>query len=345
MNRARTLLGLLVIGLTVWVMAVVFTSPEAEATATTFTSSRQCAECHPTVFAEWENSWHAQSWTDPEVRALSNNFSNKDCIDCHAPRPVFETGIGQRVLPRAVRQIEGVDCISCHQMPDGRMAGTITNRGAACRPVERSELVRPEFCSGCHDQHGTVQQWKASRYAVPGEGYQDCLSCHMPFRNGDPTQGRDHTMHGGHSIELLRQAVALRAERVGDGWEVEVENVGAGHNYPTDERSRASDLMWRPHEPDAAEEDQAKWNQLYRFRNPYRHEVGLPNTELPAHEKVTLRIEDSDVGEGPIEVVLFYKLSPYFVDSVYDLSPYYRDYENAERREDAVVVHRLILQK
>lgn len=343
MSAARAVLGLLLLGLTAWVLELVFSSPEAEATPTTFTSSKQCAECHATVFAEWEASWHAKSWTDTEVRALSSDFSNQDCIDCHAPRPVFETGIGQRVLPRAVRRIEGVDCIACHQTPDGQMAGTITKRSAACRPVERSELVRPEFCAGCHDQHGTVQQWKASRFAVAGEGYRDCLACHMPYRNGDPSLGRDHVMHGGHSLEMLRAAVEMRAERSGGGWRIEVENVGAGHNYPTDERSRASDLMWRPQSAGA---EPAKWRPLYRFRNPYRHEIGLPNTELPAGEKVNVTIDASDIGEagGAIEVVLFYKLSPYFVDPVYDLSPYYLKLESTERLEDAVSVHRLILE-
>ena len=85
-------------------------APQVEA-ARAFTSSEQCRACHTEIYAEWETSWHAQSWSDPEVRALSNDFSNADCIDCHAPRPVFETGIGVRVLPRNSRRGEGVDCI------------------------------------------------------------------------------------------------------------------------------------------------------------------------------------------------------------------------------------------
>ena len=102
--------------------------------------------------------------------------------------------------------------------------------------------------------------------------------------------------------------------------------------------------MWRPHDSEAEPD---KWRPLYRFRNPYRHEVGLPNTELPAGEKISVMIDDPEEGgetHGAIEVVLFYKLSPYFVDPVYDLSPYYQEFESTERREDAVSVHRLILE-
>jgi hypothetical protein len=344
----RALVGLVVLGLGAWALVLVFRTPPPPAEPRVWHSSRQCQECHAQVVDEWQGSWHAQAWTDPEVRALSNDFSNKDCIDCHAPRPVFETGPGQRVLPRAVRQVEGVDCIACHMLvggpEDGRMAASVTNDRAACRPFEKKELVRPEFCAPCHDQHGTVQQWRASSYAVPGPGYQDCLDCHMPPRLGG---GRDHTMHAAHDPELIRRAVVLRGERVAEGWRIEVENVGAGHNFPTDERSRAADLMWRPVVEGGGEE---KWRQLYRFRNPYRYEVGLPNTELAAGATASVVLEQAEVPPAPdgqpraVEVVLFYKLSPFFVDSLYDLSPYYGDFQQPDRREDAVPIHRLILE-
>ena len=95
--------------------------------------------CHEEVFAEWQDSWHARSWTDPDVRApsQSNNFLNKDCIDCHAPRPVFETGVGNRVLPRSSRRSEGVDCIACPPLPTGRMPVPPAAPPPARRPPHR----------------------------------------------------------------------------------------------------------------------------------------------------------------------------------------------------------------
>jgi hypothetical protein len=132
----------------------------------------------------------------------------------------------------------------------------------------------------------------------------------MLFRGGDPAKGRDHTMHGGHDIALVRAAVTLKLQRVEGKPVVEIENTGAGHNYPTDERSRASDVFWRPV---AAAGEPARWRQLHRFRNPYRYEVGLPNTELPAGQKVTLTIDDAEAS-GAVEVALFYKLTPYYAD-------------------------------
>ncbi|MDP6538316.1 MAG: NapC/NirT family cytochrome c [Planctomycetota bacterium] len=306
MRGLRAGLGALVGLLGLWALAAVFAPAREAAPARTFTSSRQCRECHPQVYAEWESSWHRESWRDPDVVALSNNFANTDCIDCHAPRPVLETGIGMRVLPRSSRRSEGVDCISCHALPGGGVAGTIDAPGAPCRPVATLDLQRPDFCGGCHDQHQTVQQWKESRYFDEGVS---CMDCHMPFREGDPNLGRDHRCLGGHDMDLVRSAVELRGVREGDGWVIELENVGAGHSFPTDERSRAADLFWRPATVEGA--TPAPWRHFYRIRSPYRHEVDIIDNLLAAHETRRIPLP----GQGAVEVALYYRLTPYYAEA------------------------------
>lgn len=305
--KARSLLGLALLGAGVAALYAVFRPEPTPVPPVAFTTSAECKDCHATVYGEWEESWHASAWTDPDVRALSNEFANTDCIDCHAPRPVFETGVGQRVLPRSARRSEGVDCIACHALPAPpgeapRMAGTLERLDVPCRPQVVRELGSPEFCAPCHDQHKTVEQWRDTRYAAEGV---DCVDCHMPFRNGDPNQGREHRMHGGHDLELVRRAVELRARRAGTGLVIEVENVGAGHHFPTDERSRAGDVFWRPL-------GETTWRWAYRFRSPYRDELGVEDTLLPAHETRTVQVDG--VPAGALEVALFYKLTPYWKD-------------------------------
>ncbi|MDZ4772555.1 MAG: cytochrome c3 family protein [Planctomycetota bacterium] len=311
MSIPRILVGLLVLATGALALVAVFKPPPAAVASGQFVSSEQCRECHAQTFTEWQSSWHAQSWTDPDVRVLSNDFANTDCIDCHAPVGVFETGIGKRVLPRASRRSEGVDCLSCHLLPQdspdgGVVAGTLDRDDVPCKPRARRELSSVDHCASCHDQHKTVEQWRASNYAASGI---TCVTCHMPFRNGDPNQGRDHTMHGGHSIEVVRSAVTLTATRTPKGVAVTVENVGAGHHFPTDERSRAADIFWRP--VDAAGIGVGSWRFLYRFRSPYRHEVDLFDTLLPAHAKHESVIEAVEANTA-IEVALFYKLTPYW---------------------------------
>lgn len=326
--NARRALGLLLVLVGGGALFAVFRPDPPEVAATLFTSSSQCSACHAEVYREWEGSWHARAWTDPDVRTLSNDFANTDCIDCHAPRPVFETGIGQRVLPRSARRTEGVDCIACHALAAApgeapRMAGTLERNDVPCRPRAELDLSRPEFCAPCHDQHLTVQQWRASSYATQGIG---CLDCHMPFRGGDPNRGRDHTMHGAHDLELVRRAVELRALREAGGVRVEVENVGAGHHFPTDERSRAADVFWRPlGEP-------GPWRFAYRFRSPYRDEVGVSDTLLPAHEVRTI-VLDAPAAAGAVEVALFFKLTPYWTDP-----------EHPDPEREARLVHRVVVE-
>jgi len=305
----RRIFGVLaIVAALVVLVAILRTPPPKAEAAGSFTSSEQCKSCHEQEYAEWSSSWHALSWSDPEVRALSNDFQNADCIDCHAPQPVFETGVAERVLPRTSRRGEGVDCIACHALPaghtsGGRVAGTRTVPDAPCAPTALRDLGSSAFCASCHDQHDTTKQWRATDYAARGIG---CIDCHMSKRP-EGERGRVHTMIGGHDIELVRKAVDFRGRAEAGHWLVEVENVGAGHHFPTEERARAADVFWRP--LDGAEHP---WKQVYRFRSPYHHEA-LPDTLLPAHETRPIPIADAP-SSAPIEVALFYSLKPYWAD-------------------------------
>ena len=134
MLNAKQIFGAALVLSGLGAVALVFHKPTEAAPTRSFTSSQQCKECHPAVFEEWAGSQHAHSWLNPDVRALSNDFANTDCIDCHAPQEIYSTGIGARVLPRTARRAEGVDCIACHALPDGGVAGTTDAPSAPCRP-------------------------------------------------------------------------------------------------------------------------------------------------------------------------------------------------------------------
>ena len=59
-------------------------------------TSRYCGTCHPVIYAEHELNTHGRAYTDKEVRLATGNFRTSDCIRCHTPRPIFETGIGHQ---------------------------------------------------------------------------------------------------------------------------------------------------------------------------------------------------------------------------------------------------------
>ncbi|MFM1873321.1 MAG: hypothetical protein RL398_2743, partial [Planctomycetota bacterium] len=142
-----------------------------------FESSAECRECHQDVWDEWHGSHHQIAYLNPEVRALSDDFRNKECQACHLPRPISETGYGQRVLPRQTHPEEGVSCLTCHQGVDGSILGRNDRPSAPCKPKASPEAISVEACASCHNQHQTTDQWRASHYAQQGT---TCNDCHMP---------------------------------------------------------------------------------------------------------------------------------------------------------------------
>ena len=109
---------------------------------------------------------------------------------------------------------------------------------------------------------------------------------------------------------------SCQAEQIGGTAETRIvevaEQSARATTFPTDERSRASDLFWRPIVEGVAGEAEP-WRHLYRFRDPYRHEVDIEATHLPSGATHRVVIDEPDA-RGPIEVALFYKRSPYWLD-------------------------------
>lgn len=270
-----------------------------------FTTSKQCAECHREVYDEWMGSHHQIAYENPEVRKLSDDFRNKECQACHLPRPIVETGLLERTLPRITRPDEGVDCLTCHLGPGGRIVGKIaSDRG--CMPIADERHMGVELCQTCHNQHQTTDQWRAS--AWPAKGY-DCNACHMPETlRADGKKGRGHVYPGAHDLEMLRKAGDFRMN-VADGKVVlELENVFAGHNFPTEERHRAVDIVVRF----TTQEGVGDWTRVHRFRQPYRDEPG-ENTQLPAGATHRAEVELPE-GASRVEARLWYRLNPFALD-------------------------------
>lgn len=271
-----------------------------------FTSSAQCQECHPALFDEWTGSHHQIAYENPEVRKLSDDFRNKECQACHLPRPISATGLLNRTLPRMTRPDEGVDCLTCHLGADGRILGR-NGSSAGCAPRSDPEFMSVKLCETCHNQHQTTDQWRASRYAREGT---TCVDCHMPeVARGGGREGRRHVYAGCHDLETLRSAATFALSRAGDQLEIRTTNTGAGHNFPTEERHRAVDVMVRFVQADGSASD---WQRAFRFRQPYRDEPG-ENTQLPADQTHIDQVA-IPAGARRAEARLWYRLNPYATD-------------------------------
>lgn len=285
-------------------------------------SSAQCKACHEDVYAEWHGSHHQIAFTNPEVRALSDDFKKEECMDCHLPRPLAVTGFGKRTLPRRTHFDEGVSCITCHLGADGGILGRHDRPDVPCRPRASAEFLAVDACASCHNQHGTTDQWRESHWAAQGT---DCSACHMPAvdrrrADGSVRPGRKHVYAGAHDAETLRQAGRFEVARDGGDVVLTLTNVGAGHNFPTEERHRAVDILYRFAGADGAPLAPA-WQRAWRFRQPYRDEAepinpgNAPseNTQLPAGAAKALRVP-IPAGARAVEARLWYRLTPFVGD-------------------------------
>ncbi len=314
--RSRLLAALLLVAALVAAIAWLTDAPPGAAQRATtaplaFQSSAECRACHEDVWDEWHGSHHQIAYLNPEVRALSEDFRNKDCQACHLPRPVSLTGYGQRVLPRQTHPDEGVGCLACHQDVGGAILGRHAAPDAPCKVRASAAFASADMCSSCHNQHTTTDQWRASHY--PSLGH-DCNHCHMAeverkFAKGGVRQGRVHVFPGAHDAAMLRRAGRMDVRVDGNEVVLALTNVGAGHNLPTEERHRAVDMEVRFVLADGTTSD---WQRAWRCRQPYRDEPGA-NTQLAAGATKDVRVA---VPEGALraQARLWYRLTPYITD-------------------------------
>lgn len=272
-----------------------------------------CRECHPQVYAEWERSWHRHAYVDPLFKKLSQNYADTSCFDCHLPRPLPEVGLENRPLPRLSRKEAGIDCLTCHF--DGRRVVGVRERPAAgCRPRGEPKLATELACKGCHDQHKLHEEWRRTPFFARGV---DCIDCHMPAvtRRGPEGRSRPGRHHGFISSRWrdprwLPTAVDVTVRGPADpggrpGFlEVAVTNRRAGHNFPSDSRYKAADLVTRFYTASGHPLGEAVRE---RFHNPLRDALDQRNTQIPYGETRRFRYRLPG-GAAYAEVRLLYRI-------------------------------------
>jgi nitrate/TMAO reductase-like tetraheme cytochrome c subunit len=271
-----------------------------------FTSAAQCQSCHEAVYAEWAGSMHGKAWTDPMVQNLSNGFRMSECIDCHAPMPIHETGVSRRVAPRQHARSDGVDCLTCHLLPDGvsvastRAADTSKVAGA-CRPVVVPEMATPAACAGCHNQHQTVDELAASGVK------ETCSDCHMASVPRGEAKGRSHVFPGAHALEMHQKAAKLDLAVESGAVVAKVTNVGAGHQIPTDARHRSYNVFlsaWDDHGNQLVADKMIGEFRLY-YRDDFR-----PSTQIAYGKSGEAKWPLPEGVKGRAKVRLAYALNP-----------------------------------
>lgn len=267
-----------------------------------------CAGCHPAIYAEHEQSTHGRAFTDAEVRLATARFAHGDCIICHTPRPVFETGVGQNPRRRHYGLTDGNSCMTCHWQPEydySRFEG-----GAQCVEAFHPDVGTVEACASCHRNHGTPYQWEKS--PIGKESGRTCMDCHMelverPVAVGGPVRFvRQHVFPGSRSEEQVKRAYRYTAEIEGSEVRVTIQNRGAGHNFPTELKQRSVESLVTVFDTEGNEIARSRMV----FRDPYKRPYGLKlpvNTQIPSGESRTHTVP-LGVEAGHVETRLFFKL-------------------------------------
>lgn len=240
--------------------------------STVLNSAESCAVCHAEIYAMWKRSLHSGAVTDPIFDAAYTRAyretageAKKFCLRCHAPVAAYHRDL--ELQNPASR--EGVSCDFCHSISridlkrsgqpytvslDGIKRGPLGDAESPVHGVAQSNLHRKsEICAGCHEYmteeglliFSTYSEWRISPQAKEGK---TCQHCHMPVTSGrtvveglgvERKEINLHNISGGHSTEQVRKAASIRILRVERTRptlaqvEVEVGNVGSGHDIPT----------------------------------------------------------------------------------------------------------------
>ncbi|HEX5136299.1 MAG TPA: HEAT repeat domain-containing protein, partial [Planctomycetota bacterium] len=285
-------------------------APAAAATALdaeAATSSRACAACHPAIYAEHMANTHGLAFVDEEARLATRDFKRENCVRCHTPRPIAETGLGMVPIERRHDLEEGNTCMSCHARTGydyGHFRG-----GAECRVAFEENVGTVESCATCHRIAGTPEQWE---HAMKGKrAGSQCVDCHMPLVERPVAVGmaprpvRAHVFPASRSESQLRRAYRYRARIEGNEVVVTITNAGAGHNFPTGSIQRAleSDVTIR----DAQGNEVASSRAVLKV--PYLSATGLAlprSAQIPSAQSREHRVP-IPTASGTVECRLFFK--------------------------------------
>jgi HEAT repeat protein len=274
-------------------------------------SSRFCAGCHPAIYAEHRQNTHGRAFFDEEARLATRGFRREDCIRCHTPRPVFETGIGMTPMQRWTDLEEGNTCMSCHGRSGydyGRFVG-----GDECRSAFEPEVSTVAHCATCHRIAGTPDQWSRAEHGKQSDRL--CIDCHMPVvvrpvATGQPPRPvRSHVFPASSSESQLRRAYDYEVHLDGNEVVVAITNKGVGHNFPTANRQRGVESLVVVRDQQGGEVARSRLICRYPYASELEpHQMTMPRgSQIPSGKTTEHRVP-LGVAAGTVECRLYFKL-------------------------------------
>lgn len=236
------------------------------------TDVNTCQSCHPTIYHEFEQSFHKKSSIkeDKVHKAVWDKHPAKakgdyNCAKCHTPNNTVH---------------EGMTCVTCHTITDIESHPTANKNiyetkaktlYSAQKGMEDKKVVYQEksswmglvkettgspyhdidyrnenyytgkMCMGCHSHKQNTHEFDICRTEMHGAKSKEnnCISCHMPKIQGSATTIRESKTHAFHGFSGVRNAPEMLADHINivykkstNGFEITVHNK-APHNLLT----------------------------------------------------------------------------------------------------------------
>jgi hypothetical protein len=267
-----------------------------------------CKPCHEDIYKEWESTRHAKTWTSKEFTAQSQNRTKADCLPCHAPKPIFETGIGKECVLRDDNRDAGVTCLTCHR-ENKTSVGPYKDSKADCNPEYTASFEDNSTCEMCHKN--TSAEWKTSAASKVGtKNYAPCAKCHMkPVKRAAAKDGKvrevyAHVTYGGYDLKALQEAVRDMNVTAENGKvHITLTNDLCGHSLPSGTVGRQLLIMT------AIKDENEKTVAMNREVYEKGDNKDKKDTSIPVDKKIDLSY-DLKIPSGEVVVKVFYKSLP-----------------------------------
>ena len=265
-------------------------------------TAENCKICHNDIYNEWKESYHGKAWTDEKFKSTTAEYKKKDCLPCHAPKPMLETGLKSLPILRSWDNYieEGINCYSCHAK-DGIIYGPYNYENIFHATRKEESLQSVEICQSCHPS--TFDEWQERTFPLAKDRYI-CQTCHMsaippnksrrisqygPIRS----EALRHDIKGAHTLSHRKEAfkggnVSIKVNKV----RLQILNNFAAHRIPTGISGRRFEFKAQ-----MFDENNNKLDPGRRGTIITEFIRTIKGKEVPEIERL-FKMKDSSIGQG-----------------------------------------------
>jgi len=242
-----------------YVLASVFLLTLSLCAQDAYMDNHSCAECHDTIYEEFQSSMHAKGYFSDELhRKVADAVSTEkyDCAVCHMPMADnLADLVSGKARPNKANKThtDAISCYFCHTIAYVKKAHRFNlnikaKQAAHYKPTLYGRLDKPDpndkhssvrspiyakkVCVGCHSHklnENNVTIFNAMGGKLDSQG---CIKCHMPELAGgsDKINKRARAHHashkflGIHDVAFRQKGVEIQITAKGESLEVVLTN-------------------------------------------------------------------------------------------------------------------------